>query len=302
MFCLGFFASIYHPAGVGLISLHTTAVNRPMALGYHGILGSAGIAAGPFLAGVVLGLGASWRQYFLFLSIPGVLLGALLHFRLRHETGSPRPNEESTDGAPDVEENANWPSFFLLLSVASMGGFVYAAILNFLPRFLDGAGLTFLDLPPESVRNYLAAGVLLLGIVGQYTAGRIAKPTTLEPLMALAFYAAAPCVLWMAFAQGVYRLWAAALWAPLFFMHQPVFNSLVAKYVPRRRRSLCYGLSFTAGFGGGGIGPTFAGLASSNLLNYGVLAGILALAATLALVLWRWDRPVASELETTQDR
>ena len=44
MFAMGCFASIYHPAGVGLISHHTTPENRPMALGYHGILGSVGIA------------------------------------------------------------------------------------------------------------------------------------------------------------------------------------------------------------------------------------------------------------------
>ena len=49
MFTLGVFASIYHPAGIALISRKTTAENRPMALSYHGIFGSAGIAAGQFL-------------------------------------------------------------------------------------------------------------------------------------------------------------------------------------------------------------------------------------------------------------
>ena len=44
MFLLGLFASIYHPAGVGLITHHTNPENRPMALGYHGIFGSAGLA------------------------------------------------------------------------------------------------------------------------------------------------------------------------------------------------------------------------------------------------------------------
>ncbi len=106
--------------------------------------------------------------------------------------------------------------------------------------------------------------------------------------MGCAFLAAAPCVLWMGFAQGTTRIWAAALFAPLFFMHQPVFNSLVAKYTPRRRRSLCYGLSFTMGFGIGGIGPAVSGAIQSDLLNFSILAALLVAAGSLAMVLWRW--------------
>ena len=96
MFTLGTFASIYHPAGVGLISHETQAENRPLALGYHGIFGSLGIAAGPFLASLVLAMGASWRDYYLVLTVPGVLLGLLLWLRLprdehhlAHRNGQP---------------------------------------------------------------------------------------------------------------------------------------------------------------------------------------------------------------------
>jgi len=291
LFALGVFASIYHPAGIGLISLHTRPENRPMALGYHGILGSAGIAAGPFLAGLVLNTGAGWRDYYLVLAVPGVLLAVLLAIRLAHHE---RQSAAGNADAPrdDREDDAHWASYFTLLALASMAGFVYAGILHFMPRYLDGAGLSFEGIPPESLRNYLTGVVLLLGIIGQYAGGRLGRPTTLEPLLAGFAFAAAPCVLWMAFAQGTSRLWAAALFSPLFFAHQPLYNSMVAKYVPRRRRSLCYGLSFTLGFGIGSFGPTFAGWMPTERVAYTSLAGILALAGTLALVLWRWHGPV----------
>ncbi len=290
MFTLGMFASIYHPAGVGLISHCTTPENRPMALGYHGIFGSAGIAAGPLLAGLAFNAGATWRQYYLALTIPGILLALLLHRRLSHQpelTHAVDPDSPASDG----EDDAHWVSFFTLLLLASLSGFVYAAILNFLPRYLGGSGLVLGDIPDAALRNYLTSAVLLLGIIGQYTAGRLARPSTLEPLMAGAFFATVPCVLWMAFAEGAARIWAAALFAPAFFMHQPLYNSLVSKYVPRRRRSTCYGLSFTLGFGVGALGPTFAGFAGSNLVNFGTLAAILMVVAVLALVLWRWHGP-----------
>jgi FSR family fosmidomycin resistance protein-like MFS transporter len=296
MFTLGTFASIYHPAGVGLITHHTNPDNRPMALGYHGILGSVGIAAGPFLAGAVLATGASWRTYYLVLTIPGLLLAGLLAMRLTppQDAGRGSPGQAP---AAQGDDNEHWFSFFTLMVLTSLAGFVYAALLNFMPRYLDTTGLHVAGISERSLRNYLTGMVLLLGVIGQYTAGRIARPTTLEPLMAFALFAAASCVLWMGYAQGTTRLWAAALWAPLFFMQQPLFNSTVAKYVPRRRRSLCYGLSFTLGFGVGSFGPTFAGQFRDDvrleaIVLHAVLAGILCVAATLALVLWRWHRPL----------
>ncbi len=289
MFTLGLFASIYHPAGVALIAHETTPENRPMALGYHGIFGSAGIAAGPFLAGLVLNTGADWRQYFLLLAIPGVLLAILLIARLPRDRHIKTNDDKS--GATDEDETVCWHSYVVLMMFTSLAGFVYAAILTFLPRYLDGAGFQIENIPRESLRNYLTGAVMLLGVIGQYAAGRIARPTTLEPLMAVAMFAAAPFVFWMGFAQGPSRLWAAALFTPLFFMHQPLFNSMVAKYVPRRRRSLCYGLSFTLGFGVGSFGPNFAGHMTSDLLNFSVLGIILCLAACLSLLLWHWNRP-----------
>lgn len=300
MFALGMFASIYHPAGVSLISHQTNPENRPLALGYHGILGSAGIASAPFLAAVVLAAaGPAWRWYYVVLTIPGILLAVVLWLLL------PDQQPEASAAAPavpvaDGEDDAYWPSYFTLTLVISLAGFVYAALLTFMQRYLDGADLEIAGIRRESLRNGLTGVVLLLGMLGQYTGGRIARPRTLEPLMAAAFLGAAPFVLWMGFAVGMDRLWAAALFAPLFFMHQPLFNSLVAKYTPRRRRSLCYGLSFTAGFGLGSVGATFAGKVQSDLLNHATLAAMLTVAGTLTLVLWRWHGPVRDAKDTEE--
>jgi FSR family fosmidomycin resistance protein-like MFS transporter len=331
MFTLGTFASIYHPAGVGLISHVTQPENRPLALGYHGILGSLGIAAGPFLAAFVLAGGASWRQYYLVLTIPGVLLGVLLLVRLSHQQGLSPRHEGAPDPDPQApsahpEDVARWDCYFLLLTAAVMSGFVYAAVLTFLPRYLTEAGvdlegvlgtvhratgLAGATLRPVSVGNFLTGVVLLLGTLGQYTAGRTARPTTLEPMTAFAFLATAPCLVWMGLATGPMRVFAAALFAPVFFMHQPLVNSLVAKYVPRRRRSLGYGLSFTVGFGVGGAGSAFAGKVESalgeygTLVNYGTLALLALVAGILALLLWRRhgsDRPAGEGAPQSPDQ
>lgn len=311
MFALGMFASIYHPAGVALISHQTTPQNRPMALGYHGILGSAGIAAGPLAAGLLLAAGLGWRNYYLMLAVPGALLAVLLLVRLG--TPGQRPNADGDDPPEDhaaEEDRADWLAYFTLISLVSLAGVVYASMMTFLPRYLAGAGLDPAKWSPRlfaalglssgqganiGVANLLTSLVLVLGIVGQYAGGRLARPGNLEWLLAGALLMAAPCVGWMGFAQGWARLAAAALFAPLFFMHQPVFNSLVAKYTPRRRRSLCYGLSFTLGFGVGSTGPTISGMIAAEWLNYVVLAGLLVAAGLAACALgWRDGRKKAS--------
>lgn len=284
MFVLGMFSSIYHPAGVSLIAHHTTPENRSLALGYHGILGSLGIALGPFLAGAILSTGATWRQYYLVLTVPGVFLALILRAMLSHEDDFVQ-SRENQSVEPHPEDDAHWIAFATLMGVTSLSGIVYAGILNFLPRYLDATGID-IGVPPESLRNYLTGGVLALGAIGQYTAGRLARPSTLEAFMAGTFFATAPFVFWMGFAQGPARLWAAAGFGLVFFMHQPLFNSLIAKYVPRRRRSLCFGLSFTVGFGVGSIGPTVSGFAQSDLLNFTILGTLLTIAATLCLTLW----------------
>jgi FSR family fosmidomycin resistance protein-like MFS transporter len=292
MFCMGLFASIYHPAGLTVITQHTTPENLPMALGYHGIFGSLGIALGPFLAAVVLGSGATWRQYYLLLAVPGIMLAVLFLMQLsKHQEKSGL--DTAKHGRTGGDEESNWPSYFTLIGMACMSGIVYAAIFHFLPRYLDGAGLGWGNIPQNAFKNYLTAGVLLLGIIGQYTAGRTARPNTLEPLMSFALFATVPFILWMGWAEGGWRLVAAAIFSPLFFMHQPLFNSMVAKYVPRRQRSLCFGLSFTVGFGMGSMGTEFAGHVDSYPIRFSILAALMCICGTLALVLWIMQKRVA---------
>lgn len=309
MFTLGVFASIYHPAGVALISHQTTPQNRPMALGYHGILGSAGIAAGPLAAGLLLAAGLSWRNYYLMLAVPSTLLAGLFVLRLDNPGSHSNAAADPPENHAAEEDRADWLAYFTLISLVSLAGVVYASMMTFLPRYLAGAGLDPAQWSPRlfaalglssgqganiGVANLLTSLVLVLGIAGQYAGGRWARPGNLEWLLAVAMLASAPCVGWMGFAQGWARLAAAALFAPLFFMHQPVFNSLVAKYTPRRRRSLCYGLSFTLGFGVGSTGPTISGLIVREWLNYAVLAGLLLCAGLAACALgWRDGRKKA---------
>jgi len=286
MLLMGCFASIYHPAGLALISRSVSVEARGVALGWHGIFGSVGIAAAPFLAGVVFSTGSvDWHGYYLWLTVPAIALFILLQFGIRPQ----QPNDLVTASANPAtdDETASWSRYGILVTAGLLSGLIYASFMHFLPRYLDGSGLATGDVSREGLRNRLAALVLLCGVAGQWLAGRLARPERLNVLLVAILLGNVPCLAWMAVAQGPSRVAATCVLAFVHFMNQPVYNSLVARYVPATRRSLGYGFSNMLGFAGGGIGPAIVGQITSDRAAYGGLAAVALLASGVALSLCR---------------
>jgi FSR family fosmidomycin resistance protein-like MFS transporter len=299
MFAMGCFASIYHPAGLSLISRETTAETRGAALGWHGIFGSLGIAGAPFLAALIFSTGSvDWRSYYLLLTIPALLIAGLMTASLLRDgdsTAASRKAEADADAldlttpAAEVEKPIPWRAFLILVAAGALSGFVYAAFLHFLPRYLDEAGLRPVDWPKESFRNTLTTIALLCAAVGQGVAGRLAKPGRLEKLLVLVLLGNVPPLVWMAVADGTQRFIAACLLAFIHFMNQPVYNSLIAQMIPASRRSTGYGFSNFLCFGIGAFGPMTLGLIADDRVAYGVLAGLAAASGLLAMLLLRGE-------------
>jgi len=286
MLVMGLLASIYHPAGLSLISLETNAVNRPRALGIHGIFGSAGISMTPLIAGVLLTLSLTWRQVYAVLAVPGLLLGGVFILQSFQQHGA---LVSRNSNRLDEQDHVDWTSFLVLTVVAAVQGFVYSALMTFLPRYLGRVELP--GLPEMTQGNFIAAGVLLAGCLGQELAGRFARPALLERQLACISLANVPFLSWMAVAVSWDRVAAAGFVALVHFMHQPIYNSLIAKYTPRHRRSLSYGFSFAMGLGLGSFGARFAGAFQSDTFVYGTLAAAAGLAGLLCLPLWLLNRP-----------
>ena len=111
MFAMGCFASIYHPAGLALISRETGAENRPAALGWHGILGSLGFTGAPLLAALAFSFGSlSWRQYYVLLCVPAAVLAILLAVTLRESRPAaarlPSNSSEDRNAAATIAPSA----------------------------------------------------------------------------------------------------------------------------------------------------------------------------------------------------
>jgi predicted MFS family arabinose efflux permease len=295
MFAMGCFASIYHPVGLALISRETTPENRPAALGWHGILGSIGISGAPLMAAIAFGTTEiGWREYYVVLCVPATIIALLIVVTLPNGKGR-RKDTLSPDVTVSASEpeTARWKSFYLLVAVGALSGFVYAAFVHFLTRYLgDSQVLNSSQFRPagmsaEGFRNLMAAVVLGFAIAGQAVAGKIARAGRLEPFLAFIMFANVPCLVWMAFADGPWRLVAACSAAFVHFMNQPVYNSLIAQYVPSARRSVGYGFSNMMCFGIGALGPTCAGFMTDDIYTYGGMAVVIAFAGCLSLGLNR---------------
>ncbi|MDG2128602.1 MAG: MFS transporter [Fuerstiella sp.] len=305
LFTMGAFASMYHPAGLSLLAHETTPETRSRALGIHGIFGSLGIASAPFVAGLMLSVRpGDWRGYYCLLGVVSftlaMLVWTLLKPQARPAWGTRPPadsgNMESASGvAESTEESALtfqlWPYTVLVLGTA-LGGTIYGAVLHFLPRYLkeSGAlmsleGLVGRPVGDEALGNYAAALALICGAFGQWTAGRLAKPRSLPVLLCVVYLANIPFLVWMTFAEGWQRLLAACLWAFVHFMNQPLYNSLIPEFLPRRRLSVGFGFSNMMGFGVGAFGPPLVALFDERFADYTFSYSALAVLALLAAML-----------------
>ena len=280
-------ASLYHPAGTGLLS--RAVAQRGRALGINGIYGNVGIALSPLMTfSLVTAVG--WRATLWTTGIV-ILVGTLLFQRIQFtEPERGEALSESQENPPDALFSHGLIVFIVLCMAATLGGFIYRGNVVAEPA-LFSEKISFI--------NYgLAASIaLLVGIVGQYLGGRVADRHDLR-MAYLGFHLAALPAL---AAMGLLASWPLLLVASLYSFFslgmQPIENSLFAALTPDRWRSTAYGLKFVFTFG---LGSTAVFLvrgvaeASGWSTVYLVLAGVgLALVSFIGLlIVLTWGRAV----------
>ena len=308
-FVLGLFASIYHPAGLALISLKTSPDQRPMALGIHGVFGSPGIALAPLVFALLQTKGMQWQDFFWFLGIIGVA-GSIIVFALRSYLSIGSPTQDSgsrakhASGEQADEPDRDWRSFAVLITLAAIQGMVYSGVITFFKdeSFLDApifADLFGQDTDLNSQRSFLMAAIMLFGCVGQFVAGKFGNPKRLEQQLTVITLMNAPFLIGMAMLTAEWAIVSAAIFALVHFMFQPIYNSLVAKYTPREHRSVCYGLNFVMGFGVGSLGAVLAGWikdATTLNTNY-VFAGLSVFASLFGILLIIFNHKLSSQVK-----
>ncbi len=284
-------ASVYHPAGLSLI---TKGVDRRgRALGYHGVAGNIGIAMGPLVAAVLI-VFVNWRVVAALFALPA-LAAAVYAYRLDIDepvadggTGADGEKEGGDSHGFVGQSRALFASTFAVAFVVVMAsGLYYRGVLTFLPDML--AQTVAFD-PGWSVEfeasNYVYSALLIVGIAGQYVGGRLVERGT-ERWMAVGYVAF--IVVALAFVPvlnaPVALVLVSLVLGFVLFVIEPLYQNAVALHTPPEARGVSYGYTYFGFFGVGALGATLAGAIltySSPSVLFVLFAGVGAVAAVAA--------------------
>jgi len=276
--CWGLTASVYHPAGLSLLS--KAVEQRGTALGYHGIGGNVGIALGP-LATALLLLAFDWRLVTAALALPAVAVAA---YGVTVDVDAALPDAgDGPGGSGGAKGEVSLSSiaadtrfllaggFLIVFAFVTFSGLYYRTFLTFLPDLLGDVlgGLVDVRLvDPDSpyaeqfdVGRYLYVAVLTVGVFGQYLGGRIADRVPPERgLMGLMATLSALALLFGPATDAVPTFLAVSLALGVaLFAVQPLSQATVAAYSPSEARGLSFGYTYVGIFGIGALGSTLAG-------------------------------------------
>jgi len=310
-------ASVYHPAGLTLISKGVS--ERGSGFAYHGVAGNLGIGLGPLLTTILL-IVFDWTTVALVLAVPAA--GAGLYALRAEFDETAAVDGMATDGGGTAKAGSGVDSlgelvtaskqlfvgaFAVVFVIVMANGLYYRGVLTFLPNLLSGlpgfepVALSTLvpgidggrTLNPE---RYFYAGLLLVGVAGQYVGGKLTD--RLSPEYGIAAVFAVLAVIALAFlpvaAMGLGPLLVlGALFGVTLFTAQPLYQAAVADYTPAGRRGLSYGYTYLGTFGVGALGGALAGAiltyADAGVL-FATLAGLAVVASAAALLLVRRGR------------
>lgn len=278
-------ASIYHPAGLSLIS--RVATERGTVFAYHGVGGNLGTALGPLSTAVLLSV-TSWRVAASVLALPALVA---LAAGIRIEFDAYEGNDETLDsfrtglGQTVADSRGLFSLGFVIAFVAVLlYGTYYRGLLTFLPDILEGSqwfteveifGRSF---PPA---EYVYSGMLTVGIAGQYVGGRATEhvSSTTAFLGALAGLLVLALAFIPAWNAGVVQLIAVSLGLGFFvYSTAPIYQVVIADHVAADVHGLSYGYTYLAMFGIGAVGATVAG----TVLTYATVTTLFLVLALLA--------------------
>jgi MFS family permease len=299
---LGLFSGIYHPTGLGLISKEIKRVS--VGMGINGMFGNLGLATAPLLTGVINWF---WGPQLAYLFLGGLNLFGLLLMLV-----FPISASAYSRTGPKDEPTGLLGAFVVLLAAMMLGGIVYRAATVILPTYFELKNQAIVmwlsavmqgDLSQNLVATAVTSLIFMIGMLGQYTGGRVAE--RFDPRVGyLIFFGitALPGVL-----MGISGNWILIGLALLYFFFllgiQPIENTLVARFTPRRFHHSAFGTKFVLTFGVGALAVKIVAAIESSFYIEAVfffIGAISALAIGVILILIfktlssQYDRPVVS--------
>ncbi|AFM23578.1 MFS transporter [Desulfomonile tiedjei] len=289
---IGLFSGIYHPVGMGMISLTMGRVNLAMA--YNAIFGGLGMVVAPILTG---GMNYFWgpRSAYVFVGIlnfTGLAVMALL--------GSV---ENRPSGKQDIESAEGLKlEFGIMLAAMTFAGIVTTGSTVILPAFLElkSSDLTSMisHIVPFSTSANLTATaiasmVYLVGIGGQFAGGITGDRYEPKWVYFGFYFACIPLALFMAYTQGPTLAVLSGVYFFFLLGTQSVENTVTASLTPKSLRHSAFGLKYILYFGVGAFSVKLVSFVSTSwgieavFVSLGLITGLILLTMLWLIYLMR---------------
>lgn len=270
---LGIFCSLYHPAGLTLLSHHSPRLSRHM--GIHGIAGSLGLTLGPLLGGI-LASAYGWRVPYQFFGLVALLAAVVIARYAPAELGQ-RPE----DGHHSDRPTRFRPLVFSYM-IGIFMGLAHRGTISFLPLHFSTHFAGLLD--PVLIGGLLTALVLGSGIAGQILGGRLGERYLRTEVLGIVVAMNIPLLLAMFYLRGPWLIIAAIGWGVTNFAYQPIANSLIADFSSSRQRGTLFGILNGVSFGIGALASTLAGAIADQWDTAAIFLGMAMLLVPAVLV------------------
>jgi MFS family permease len=294
--CWGVFASVYHPAGLTVLSKGIDQQGRAFA--YHGMAGNLGIGLGPLVVAVLL-VFFDWRLVAALLTIPTFVVFVLTVITEFDESTAVSADDRSQSPLTFHQGSVRLfaSAFSVIFAIVIVYGLYLRGALTFLPGLLEDfqlferAVVGGQEIEPT---QFVYTGILLVGVVGQYTGGKLIDHLEGRIEVGLGGALLAISVLSLLFIpaanQGIAFLLVLSVFFGFFlFMVQPFEHAIIAAHTSTETRGLSYGYMSLGVFGVGAVGATITGIVltyfSMNVL-FALLSGIALVGAGLTSFLY----------------
>jgi MFS family permease len=240
---IGFFAAIYHPVGLAMI---TDLVDRPgRALAVNGVAGNLGLAGATLATGWLAEL-SGWRQAFLVPGIVSIAIG-LLYLSTAYRTTAGGGGQK--EGGPPVAASRSI-QIRVIAAVglfALFGGLVFNAVTVSLPKLFDERLDGIADNLSE-VGEFTAL-VFAIAAFAQLPVGDLLDRFGARLILIGIFAVQLAAFLLIADADGAILLPLAVGLVLMLFAELPVTAWLLGRYVSSRWRARAYSAEYLLSLG-----------------------------------------------------
>jgi MFS family permease len=256
-------STLYHPAAFSFTSELFDVSQRNRALGIHGAGGTFGTSIGPITLGLLMAY-IGWRNVYLLWAVPISIFAFLVFTKLKTQTFR-RHKKKGFDNNNNSEASASITSvlsreLLILLSVIGVRSFGAQALSPYMTSyFSDVRGM------PIGLSTILFGLVSTMGLLSAPIGGYFADKLGEKKWLTITFIGTLIAITGVALSSSIYFLATFYLLNGFFqFAGMAANSSLVARFTPKSRRGLGYGLFFLPTNLVGSVSPLVSSVIVSN--------------------------------------